>query len=251
MNEYSELSILKWFIPALIARKNALHEMQIAFEKPILSGIFEKLISIDCKQQNFIKHNAPYFNIFEVLRYGHYETRLHTPFLVFLLSLHEEHQLGELFLVQLIKFAFENKIDFDRITNLEVNEELIDPQLEGRIDIFIKFMLDKKYHYIAIENKIDADDQEKQLQRYNEYLSKLTNDNSAKRLIYLTKTGTLPAIPYSIDHDSFQEIEKHGIFKLMSYKDEINSWLSEIMDKEIPQQVHGTLQQYLQTIKNF
>ena len=83
-----------------------------------------------------------------------------------------------------------------------------------RIDLLLK--LGTKY--IAIENKIWANDQNNQLQDYSNYLKKVSNENYI--LLYLTPYGTKPTVN-SISSESLQILVQNQKLKIISYKNDI------------------------------
>jgi hypothetical protein len=248
---HEDLDILKNFIPVLIQKESYLRLENLNSEKKILIKMFDGLIDIDRKRNIFIKENAPNFNIFNILRYGYYETRLHTPFLVHLLSPDGHHLFDTQFLKYLIDSIFSPPPDVAKLSNIEVTEELISPKLNGRIDIFISFSFNSERYFIAIENKINAYDQEDQLSRYYDFLKLQTDNHDHIRLVYLTKRGDEPDFPFSIEKETFDLLYSKNTLVLLSYKRDIASWISQILQNKNPLSVSAILKQYLQIINNF
>ena len=256
MNE--DLLVLKKFIYGLKNKQDEFYRKRKNIDQPVLSKMFLELLNIDRKKQVFIKENAPYFNIFSIMRYGHYETRLHTPFLIHLLTPNGHHQIELQFFKFLIDSVFSNeekkeKIEFveSDLKNIKVFEEYANEQLDGRIDIFIQFLYLNEYYFIAIENKINACDQDDQLFRYYNFLKRLQPNEKNIRLVYLTKYGSPPDIPRSISQSDYITLHEKGILKLLSYKKEIARWITKILENRIPSTVNEILKQYLHTINNF
>jgi hypothetical protein len=254
----ADLLVLKMFLSGFIKKQEEFFRKRKEIEQPILRKIFLELLDLDCKRQLFIKENAPYFNIFSIMRYGHYETRLHTPFLIHLLTPNGHHQIQLKFFKALIDSIFINRaneetVDFieSEIKNIRVFEEYVDHHLEGRIDIFIQFLYKNENYLIAIENKINADDQEDQLYRYYKFLKYLQQNERNIRLVYLTKYGSIPKIPYSISQKEYDTLSERGILKLLSYKKDIASWITQIQSERIPGAVNEILKQYLQILNHF
>lgn len=241
---------LKYFLPNLIAKWEDVHLKQISSDKLLLSNIFEKLSKIETKQQEFVKTHAPHFNLFDVLRYGHYETRLHTPFLVSLLTPYDSHQLRFKFLELFLSDLFENKINIDKIENYQIIEELSVGDF-GQIDIFMTFKYENQKYCIAVENKINARDQEEQLERYYNFMYKNYGNSHILKLVYLTKCGKLPSTT-SLKNDLLNQYFNENILFLKSYKKNIFNMISQLeQDNKIPEVVRFTLQQYKLTIQNF
>lgn len=133
------------------------------------------------------------FNIFRILDRFDDEEKGHSAFIAELLNPKGKHGQKNLFL----KLFFECLIDEDELTfeklrriicgndmNFQVKTEV--STINGRIDLLIR----NNELAIAIENKVYAEDQPKQLQRYKEYLNELKIKNV---LIYLTLYGDEPS----------------------------------------------------------
>ena len=174
------------------------------------------------------------FNIFKILGIGHYEVRTHSPILGDLLNPNGSHGQGDTFLR-----LFIDQLDIEDFEPASARVELehhIGPKTEnsgGRIDIVI---YDGKGHAIFIENKIYADDQEKQLQRYRER-------NAKAHLFYLTLQGDLPA---GFTEESLKDIRAIRI----SYASHIRDWLVACRKEAVSlPQARETISQYLHLIR--
>lgn len=248
----SDLVIIRRFIPALFKKQNELAAKRINSAQPLFRNMFHVLIEIEERRQNYIKENAPKFNIFSIMRYGHYETRLHTPFLVHLLTPSGHHQLEFQFFNLFINYIYDRKdnpFTESEIKNIQVFEEYTDQSLDGQIDIFIHFFYKNESFYAVIENKINASDGEKQLQRYYTFLEHKMQKHENIRLVYLTKNGSRPAIPYSINQETYDKLRRVGILKLLSYREDIAYWISILLKAKNPIPINEILRQYLNTIK--
>jgi len=95
-----------------------------------------------------------------------------------------------------------------------IGEITKDKKKGGRIDILIENELNPP---IIIENKIFAEDQENQLLRYYNY-------NKKSELFYLTLLGDEPS------DKALGGLELDKV-KLISYKKEINNWISKCIEK--------------------
>lgn len=148
------------------------------------------------------------FNVFTTVLQAHDEVRLHTRFIHNLLNPQGTHDCGDMFL----------RLFFDVLE--EAPDELNDHSYTVRKEASTSFgqidlLLETEDYGIAIENKIHAGEQEKQLQRYSEYLkSKYPNKNL---LIYLTLNG--------------KEAGSHGgaSYIRISYREHILSWLEKCL----------------------
>lgn len=151
------------------------------------------------------------FNLFNILRVGHYEVRTHSPLLAELLNPHGRHGQGPAFLKH---FLTRIKLtSFDSESARVSKEYHIGTQTEeegGRLDILIR---DKAGREILIENKIYAGLQPNQLGRYRKFSSRGT-------LIFLTLNGDPPE---GLSNDQLTELNCVRI----SYKNDIVAWLQD------------------------
>ena len=127
-----------------------------------------------------------------------------------------KHEQGDIFLREFI-----NKFlpQFRKITKNKNAKIILEQDINhnGRIDILIDF--DNKFA-IAIENKPFADDQDKQISRYVEYLkNKYGNENFA--MLYLSELGKNPT-EKSISINEIKELGEK--YKNISFAD-IGDWL--------------------------
>lgn len=156
--------------------------------------------------------NSSTFNIFSVLRNEHDEVNLHSKFIS---ELFNDNKYGKKFLKQ-----FLDDINLSDI-NFKEKKVLWEKQVNiySRIDILVKLSDEfgnKKV--IIIENKIYADDQSKQLERY--YTS---FENQYKKeeiiIIYLTLDGRKPS-----DDSLGEKLNINDIY-LVSYEEHILKWI--------------------------
>lgn len=154
------------------------------------------------------------FNLFSLLKMERRENRTHSMFLSSLLNPKGEHLKGTLFLE-----FFLNEIgqkDFINSKSVSVWVEFpcgpIDyiAKTGGRIDIFMK---DNCGNSISIENKIDADDQPHQIERYCNY------NKGKNKVFYLTLFGD------EATKKSAGELMPGHDYHLISYKETIIKWL--------------------------
>lgn len=142
------------------------------------------------------------FNIFDALGVARVEIR-HSNFLAWLLDPAESHGQGSLFLRAIL---------MDLLRQAPVKDRPFSPvQLDGRdmrgvevrrewknIDLLITCQ-DPDF-VVAVENKIDSSEHDKQLERYEDTVNKEFPD-SGKLLVFLTKDGRDPSrkpwVPYS------------------------------------------------------
>jgi hypothetical protein len=244
----TKLQLLDSFLPNLVQKKQALELVALESKKRQISNFVIQLLPIQERFDQFQKSHAPRFNIFGLLRYGHYETRLHTPFLFSFLNPKESHQLGHRFLELFIDQIFETDIPYSEMKHFRLTEEL-NVGNYGQIDIFISFKWRNKQYCIAIENKINAVDQEDQLERYYQYMEQQFPD-SIKKLIYLSKSGKYPS-DYSLKNSLLNQYLREEVLYLRSYKFDVIRWINQLLLEQTPDVVKFTLNQYKQTINAF
>jgi len=180
-------------------------------------------MSIQTLLNNISKINAFYldkekksganFNIFETINLGKNEL-FHSKIISFLLNPKKSHNKGTLFIEKFLHIVNINDFPLNNI-KVEIEKYIgnIDKKYSsgGRIDIVIS---DRKTgRKIIIENKIEAKDQYKQLQRYSNY------DKNAN-IIYLTLFGN-DASSNSVG------INKDIKYLRISYDFHILKWINE------------------------
>lgn len=224
-------------------------ELDQKFHLEIKFGIQNFLDCLQIKASSLQKQYPFHdFNIFNVMRYGHYETRLHTPFLVYLFQQNNSNHGGRNFMDNFLKRIFPD-LNTQKVGPIKVIEEL--STSFGQMDIFIQFTYESKLFSIVIENKLDAVDQENQLQRYHDFLESRKSNNCVNKLIYLTKNGRNPSIPYSISESDFKDLINTNELILLSYRHDISRVISVYL-KEIPESgFKQTLRQYHELISKF
>lgn len=185
--------------------------------------------------QALARATGEHYNIFKILGIGHYEVLTHSPMLADLLSPNGAHCQHDAFLRLFVKQM--GVAPFHTASAQVKLEHYIGPVTEksgGRIDIVIT---DKDKHAIFIENKIYAEDQDAQLQRYRA-------ENKNADLFYLTLEGAMPS--------GFDEakLKAEGV-KCISYATDIRDWLL-LCKKEAAAQPHvrETISQYLHLVRD-
>ena len=147
----------------------------------LLSEINSILKEDDIKKKESLGRGER-FNIFSTLGVAHYEVT-HSAIIACFLNPKESHGQGDKFLRLFLDTIGDSIIN--NTSQATVYTEYSTP--DGRIDILIE---DENHtHGIIIENKIYAEDQPEQLNRYDKFAqSKYHNDNYS--IYYLTLTGT-------------------------------------------------------------
>jgi hypothetical protein len=129
------------------------------------------------------------FNVFSALGLDRKEN-YHSRFLAYLLDPKGIIQGG-------VSQRFLNKIGLKGVDKSEVASVSVNPEYSignlGRIDIVIKV----PHALIAIENKVDNGEQNKQVSRYKEWLDRYP-DSIEKKLVFLTPYGRSPLTGYRV-----------------------------------------------------
>ena len=192
-----------------------------------LQKILDKAELLRLKYSLFHKKNS--FNIFQVLKKGEDEVNVHSNFISELLNPKGSHGKEDVFLKLFIEQALD--ITYESLGNCL----LVRPEHQN-IDIYIEF--DKAI--VVIENKVYAQDQYRQLERYYEY-AKLKN--KPIYLLYLTLDGKEPS------KDSLGNLPINAI-TLVSYKYEIINWITVcIKEAALNPSLREVIYQYLDLIK--
>lgn len=151
------------------------------------------------------------FNIFQTIANPYDEMNLHSKFIYTILN---EKKYGYEFLLSFLKNIGLDLVDIDKSSIKIEREKAVH---DGRLDLYIEFRANDELYSIAIENKIYAGDQNKQLDRYLDYLDMLNKGNE-KYLYYLTLDGHDPS------SESCSNLSK--VINI-SYSENILNWIGE------------------------
>jgi hypothetical protein len=188
------------------------------------------------------RRKADEFNVFSVLRLERKEVGTHSAFLGELLDPLGSHCQGVIFLSGFIELCQKKGVTFDRQIDKIVDERWFITREKntrfGNLDIVLS--APALGYLIVIENKIDAGEQDKQLERYNDWLQSKKRFYSEKRVLcYLTPNASLSNTARS-----------ESDYITLSYHNDIYKWLSETVG-DIPSiRVRETVNQYIELIKN-
>ncbi|KAA1245840.1 PD-(D/E)XK nuclease family protein [Aquimarina sp. RZ0] len=182
--------------------------------------ILEKVKMIVSHHKQLTKAKGELFNIYSILNLKTKEVRTHSAFIAELLNPKGTHLMGAVFLEAFINLFPENTFvtknnDTFNIESATVFVEHFVGRIDknkktgGRIDIVIQ---DGNGYTISIENKIDAPDQEFQIERYYNY------NKSKNKVVYLT-SGEEP-----LETSSGKLVYDKDFF-VISYQTEIINWL--------------------------
>ncbi len=191
------------------------------------------------------------FNIFTILRKASDEVAVHSRFLAELLNPNGSHGMlifQRLFIEKVINATIETntqKYQWQRekiSSNTHFNCFFEQSQGKfGRIDI----LLENEEQIIVIENKIYADEQKKQLERYYNACIEKGFRHENIYILYLNLYGG------EISNYGKGNLSKHD-FAQISYKDDILSWLEYCLEtdkvKQFPH-IEQTIIQYYTLIK--
>jgi len=188
------------------------------------------------------KAKGEQFNIFSILKMESKENATHSAFLGELLNPKGSHLMGAAFLELFLKEVSPEKSDkkMDSTSSRLILEKYIGKRNDetkegGRIDIYLE---DARGYSVSIENKIYANDQYAQIERYVKH-------NKAKNTVYyLTLRGEEPS------EDSKGEIQSGEAFHCISYGKTIVSWLEKCHQLAANQPIlRESIRQYILLIK--
>jgi hypothetical protein len=213
-------------------------EKDIASFKESFIRLKTEFIPLREKMLQYVKENAPNFNIFSILGLERYEERTHSTFLAYLLDPFSDHGQGHLFLRTFLEYCSHRYPDFSLPSgSLSAGKWYIEREKGmryGRMDIVLtNHVLGCLY---VIENKVDALEGEYQLWRYRKWLDSMRGGFRHQELIYLTPKGRHAY--YS------KEVE----YRQMSYRSDIASWLAESIPTIQAERVREVVQQYQELV---
>ena len=224
-------------------------------KKSGFNSLISKFKELNTEYLEEEKKTATNFNIFKIIKLKNFE-RLevitHSPILANFLNPNGTHFQKELFYKRFI-------IEISEILDINPEKYLLNDysqlyvELEkhtiyGNIDILISNYYENNKFAICIENKIGAEDQPKQLERYYEYLvNSPFKDNFI--LIYLTTSGYYPS-EYSINTDLRVQLENKNKFLRLSHRKSIYNVLNAALNDIQSENVKSIVFQYINIIKN-
>ena len=190
------------------------------------------------------KETASQFNIFRVLGVERKEAKTHSAFIAHLLDPQGSHGQRYLFLMEFykilkLKMDHDNEIFPDKSEIEGGNWHIVKEKSihNGRLDIAV---MDLKNKYaLIIENKIDAELQEGQLEKYSEWIKRNYADKWI--LLYLTIKG-----------ESYISKDKTNPYPEnipLSYAEDIKTWLENSLRLISAPRLRENLEQYLNIIR--
>lgn len=221
-------------------------------EKSTITNLLTQIGAIRSQYEKIAEITGENFNIFNVLKLSTNEVRTHSAFIAELLNPAGSHGQKDVFLnlfIDLLKFKFtkNENIRLKALNNINVSQALViveeskgakQDDYGGRIDIVVK----DNFYQIVIENKIYAQDQEKQLIRYN-------NEYPESTLLYLTLDGK-DADEISVKSKIGVSLKSNLDYFTISYEAEIVKWLESCKKEAVNLPLlRETISQYIQLIK--
>ncbi len=186
-------------------------------EKNHIKYLIKQVKVLNNKYDVIKKLTGENFNIFSILNLESDEVKTHSYFIFNLLDPKGSHEMGEKFLRLFLKKALQ-KEEYEKAGKLiAVKRE--DPTDESRR---IDFTIELENLFIAVEMKIYASDQPKQLADYKSYIQ---NKKNKTKLFYLTLYGD----EASTKSTKGLEVEKD--YFLLSFYTHIYEWLQECIEK--------------------
>jgi hypothetical protein len=202
--------------------------------KQHLSHLFDSAQLLISNEKVIKKAKGETFNVFSILGMETKENKTHSNFIGNLLNPKGSHLMGNVFLkLFLEEIGSSDHINLDTVA--VVLEFSCGPanhltKTGGRIDLYLS---DGMGQSISIENKINADDQPNQIQRY-------ANHNSDRnRVFYLTLFGSEPKT-------TSKGVLKSGEdYFLLSYKEGIINWLNNCIKEAVNEPIlRESIKQY-------
>lgn len=199
----------------------------------------------DFRREEYLLHEAlnihkihmtedrSYFNILFAIGREHDETQIHSKIIYFLLTHRHNVEKQNLFLnlfLQVIKIPKQYLDD----SWLVYRERIFD---KGRID----FVIESRNFCVAIEMKIDAEDGDSQLERYELFCKRKRKEYL---VYYLTLDGRVPSeqSTYGMDLDKLRKI---------SFQKEVVEWIERCMESvDKDGYKYSFLKQYLGAVKH-
>jgi hypothetical protein len=183
--------------------------------------------------------SAPAYNIFRVPRVEHDEENTHSRFLADLLNPHGSHGQGHLFLQAFLNRCHEKQGLLGLADEAYGLPWFIDTEVDtqqGRVDLVITCQ--RAGYLAAVENKIFAAEQERQIIRYHEWLESRSHTYARRCLIFLTPDGRQP-----VTAGGCQCVA-------LSYRRDVSQILRATLSKLTAANLRAVIAQYLDVIEN-
>lgn len=183
------------------------------------------------------KNKGGRLNLLDTIHRIHYEN-YNSYIIAYLLNPTSDHKHETEYLKLFLKIVDrEDLSEFDQSSNVQIERESSTD--DGRIDIFIRI----NDSCIILENKIYAKDQPQQLSRYYKTVNETWNFKEEKiYILYLTLKGTPPS-------DELQDSVPSDRLKLISYKDHILPWITNLPISIHETSLQSALLQYKESLE--
>ena len=192
-----------------------------------ISNILPQVQLLKSKYDELAAVTGEHFNVFSILGVEADEVRTHSAFLADLLNPQGSHRQGAVFLKLFLELKVVKNSEHGEYKNPETFQVTKEGSTDrGRIDI----LLEKRDACIVIENKIYADDQDAQMERYYDYATSKRLSEEQIKLVYLTLDGSPPS------KGSLGKLPEERV-KCLSYSEDIINWLEECMKLQEVQRI--------------
>ncbi len=232
------------FFNGFSALDNNVSHLSVGEEIVQYANLFEGVKPFLKEIEEYEQLFAPHYNIFSILKIKTAEAITHTPVIANLLNPKGSHNQGVLY----CNIFFKEILGMDNFIVQEAERER--NTTDGFIDVYVQGEKKHKPFVAIIENKVNAKDGEKQLEKYYNYLIKNKGLKEEQFVIlYLTLQGNSPTIPFSISKKLYEKLIVNNNLQLISYHKDISNWLKNCISVTQPSSVKEVLAQYLTTIK--
>ena len=196
-------------------------------------SFFEEIKKFKEEQNKQKQRGLNDFNILTAVRKPHAEVGMHSNFIYALLNPNGLHYQDDLFVDLFIKYVLKIN-DFGKVTKVSMEE----PTSQNRR---IDFTIQSENYSIGIEMKIYANDQDKQIYDYYNFLAEESKDDNKDVVIYYL---TLNKTDASIESHNYTRYEK------ISFKNEILEWLEKCKNKvQDIGNLNEAIKQYIEVVK--
>ena len=193
-----------------------------------IENLLSRTTEISRRYQETQKITGEGYNLLSLLKMGHYEVKTHSPVIADLLNPVGTHGQGPIFLELFLKSYIREKaptfmsdaslVTVQKEKHIGIVDE--DTATGGRIDIHLQSSSSSK-EVLVIENKIYASEGHQQLERYQNYAEKWTEDK--RQIVFLTLLDEEPQTAKNNDTSALI---------CLTYEKHIIQWL-ELCRKEV------------------
>lgn len=229
-------------IPTFLGRFQQYRKSQAAASLASLHALLGRFSAAQPQLQAAeAKHDrlhAPEFNVFRILRLGRREVLAHTPMLGELLNPHGHHGQDTLFLEAFFEEAAKHGLQPPRGPVSSAAWRIRIEQFcgsHGNIDLIISSP--SLGYLLVIENKIDAQEGHRQLERYHEWMETQHRLFSHRQLVFLTPTGRAATT------------HAGAAYVRLSYHEAVSAWLRSLDEKIEAPPVRQLVRQYLEVVE--